>query len=107
MDVAEIAVGKLVAGLGVRGLLLVDAEMPPGVFGEAVLLDEAVLLLGGGLVLAPVVALAEHGLALGDELLRLLEGALVELDRIHLDRHRAAASPWVTASLCRGAATLP
>jgi len=107
MDVAEIAVGEFVAALDVRRLLLVDAEMPARIFGHAVLGDEAVLLLRRRLMLAPVVALVKHRLALADQLLRMREGALVEPDSIDLGRHYAAASSSLTPSVCRGAPALP
>src|SRR6266851_5614884 len=53
--VLEVAVGKLVPGLVVLGVLVVDTQIPPPVLTKSMLLDELVLLLGGRLVLAPVV----------------------------------------------------
>lgn len=44
VHVLEVAVGKLVPRLRVLALLLVDAEVPPGVLVEPMLGQEAILL---------------------------------------------------------------
>src|SRR4051794_897593 len=53
----EVAVWESVAGLGLLGLLVVDAQVPLHVRVPAVLRDELVLLRPRRPVLAPVVAL--------------------------------------------------
>jgi hypothetical protein len=64
VDLLEVAVRELVMALRLLALLVVDAEVPLRVLAPAVLLDELVLLRGGRLVLAPVVALVQDDLAL-------------------------------------------
>jgi hypothetical protein len=60
---------------------VVDAEVPAPVVLPSVLLDERVLLRGGGLVLAPVVAVVEdHPCLCLDELLGVLVGTPAQLD---------------------------
>src|ERR1700680_2016343 len=66
MDVFEISIGKLVMSLGILGFFVVDPQMPLAVFGEAMALDELILLLRRRLVFASGIALVEHESSLGD-----------------------------------------
>src|SRR2546428_9946886 len=79
MNKLEVAVGKLVALLGVIRLTLVDSEVPLPVLGESVCLDEGVLLSRRWLMLAPGIALVPDGFAVVDQSLRVLHGGSVEL----------------------------
>jgi len=73
VNLLEVAVRELVARLRLLVGVVVDAEVPATVLGSAVLLDELVLLRRRRLMLAPIVAVVAHGLAVIDELLRVLE----------------------------------
>src|SRR3989442_10847760 len=79
MNKLEVAVGKLVALLGVIRLTVVDSEVPLPVLGESVCLDEGVLLSRRWLMLAPGIALVPDGFAVVDQSLRVLHGGSVEL----------------------------
>src|SRR5687768_3160039 len=81
MHLLEITVREPVPPFGVLGLLVVDPEVPPGVLGEPVLLDVAVLLSCRRLMFAPVVPVVEHVPARLDEGLGVLERLLVQLHR--------------------------
>src|SRR4029079_1272223 len=70
-----VAIRELVPGLGVLGRLVVHTEVPVGVLVPAAGLDELVLRFGRRLVLAPVVPLVEHHVALLDLVLRDLLGS--------------------------------
>src|SRR2546428_6807999 len=79
MNKLEVAVGKLVALLGVIRLTVVDSEVPLPVLGESVCLDGGVLLSRRWLMLAPGIALVPDGFAVVDQSLRVLHGGSVEL----------------------------
>ena len=77
VDVDEVPVGKFVPSFGMRGLFLVDAEMPFSEFLDPVSIDKVVLLLRRRLVLAPCVSFIEYKPAANDEFLRMVESAPV------------------------------
>src|SRR3989442_15981878 len=81
MNKLEVAVGKLVALLGVIRLTVVDSEVPLPVLGESVCLDEGVLLSRRWLMLAPGITLVPDGFAGVDQSLRVLHAGSVELYR--------------------------
>src|SRR6202047_4146690 len=78
MDVFEISIGKLVMSLGILGVFVVDPQMPLAVFGEAMALDELILLLRRRLMLAPVIALVVYEFSIADELFGVLKCASVK-----------------------------
>ena len=80
VHVLEVAVGELVAALGLDPALVVDREVPAPVGGVAVRLDVRVLPGRGRLVLAPIVAVVEDHPALGDELLARFRSPVMQLD---------------------------
>src|SRR5258706_429940 len=84
MGLLEVAVGELVMRLGIGILVDVDAEIPPRVLLETVLLDEAVLVLGRRLMFAPVVSVVEDELPVVDQSLGVIERRTVEL-HCHVD----------------------
>src|ERR1700688_4660111 len=89
------------------GLFVVDAQIPPAVFGKAVEVNEFIFLLCGRPVLAPCIALVEYKSSFVDELF----GMLI---RLSVKRHGDGCSPLqvvthpilhlhpVSAWFCRG-----
>jgi hypothetical protein len=67
VHVLEVAIGKLVAALGMLAFVFIDAEKPFLIFGEPVFVDELIFLLSRGLVLAPGISFIMHGFAARDE----------------------------------------
>ncbi len=80
MDAAEVADREGVGALRLALLGLVDAEMPVRVLGPAVLLDEGVLLVGGGSRLGPVVALIADDLAVANEGAGVAQRRFIQFD---------------------------
>lgn len=80
VDFFEVTVGELVPALGFFVVFIVYSEMSSGVFGVAMLPNELVLLLCGGLVFAPRVAVVNDVLARPDQALCVIERPLVQLD---------------------------
>src|SRR5215216_6254564 len=93
MDLLEVAVRELVVPLGVVVHRVVDPEVPQAVVLPAVLVEVLVLLVGGRLVLAPVVALVGDELTVADQLLRVLESPVVQLDRHLVPPSRRPGAP--------------
>ena len=81
MYVAKVSVRKFVVSLLVRRVLVIDTEMPLAVLDETMLPDELVLCLARGLMLAPGIAVVFHQVPSPNELLRMREPALVQLQR--------------------------
>jgi hypothetical protein len=73
----EVAVGKFVAAFVVLVLALVFTEVPLGILVDFVLLEEGVLGLGVGVVLAPV-AFVVFELARFDEVFGKRNGGFIE-----------------------------
>ncbi|WP_158252083.1 hypothetical protein [Cryobacterium sp. M25] len=93
MELLEVAVRKQVTTSGALGLVGVFAEMPFCVLGHPVLVDEGVVLIGAGSVLAPVVPIVMSDLAATQQPLRVGEGFLIQFHG-HPD-------PFVTSGLRR------
>ena len=74
----EVPVGECVAFFCVLGLLVVDTQIPLRVCAEPLVFDERVFLLCRRLMLAPLVALIQRNTPFLDQLLRMLERALVQ-----------------------------
>src|SRR5438309_1630393 len=68
VNIPEISEGKRVVRLGMFGPLVIDPQKPFAVFGKTVETDIFAFLLGGRLVLAPVIALVECESSFFDEL---------------------------------------
>ena len=80
VDLLEIAIGKLVVTLRAFGMRGVDAQMPPAILAKTVALDECILFLRGGLVLAPCVAIVDDYESSVDECLRVIKGARIQVE---------------------------
>jgi hypothetical protein len=78
VDTYKVPIRKLTPSFRIRVLLLVDPEMPFGVFGHPVLVDKVIRLLRGRPVLAPCIPLVEHKASAVDEFLGMLEPASIE-----------------------------
>src|SRR4051812_9845790 len=88
MDALEVAVGELVVALGVARGIVVDAQEPLAVLGEAMLLEVPVLVLRRRLLLAPVVPVVENPPALFDQTLSVLF-------RVSVQPHRHTVTSFV------------
>jgi ketosteroid isomerase-like protein len=100
VDPLEVPMRELVAALRPFTSLVVDAEMPLREGVDSMLLDELVLLLCSRLVLAPVVPVVKHELALLDQPLGVLECRPVQPNS-HVFRN-SAVLPRPQGKLRRG-----
>jgi hypothetical protein len=73
MDLAEIPIGKFVVSLGLLGFFVIDSQIPPAVFGEAVEANEFIFLLGSRPVFAPCISLVQYNPSFVDKLLGMIE----------------------------------
>ena len=80
MQVGKVAEEILVAGFRSLRLLVVDAEMPVAISPDPYRRNEGILLLRIGPVIPPIEALVRDCAALADQLLRMREAALVDLN---------------------------
>ena len=67
MHLLEIPIGEFIMCLGLLGLVVVDSQIPPAVFGKAVEANEFIFLLRRRLVLAPCISLVEYEFSFVDE----------------------------------------
>ncbi len=81
MNIFEIPVGELIPSLGVLAVLIVNAEIPFGVFIITMKTNELVLLLCCRTILAPVISIVEDVLAFVDECFRMFECSFIECYR--------------------------
>ncbi len=69
--------GNLLVALLVLGMVVVHAQKPFGVLGVTMLVQKGVFILGGGSVLAPVIAAVLDHLAVADQVLRVPKSLLI------------------------------
>src|SRR4051794_37032694 len=73
MNIHEISIREFVPFLRVLAFIFVDTQMPLPVLAVPVLCDEFVLLVCGGLVLTPIIALILHDPSFTNQGLRMLK----------------------------------
>src|SRR6267154_5241920 len=78
MNFLEVAVGKLVFFLGLLVFLIINAQVPFGVFVNAVRADEVILLLRGRLMLAPRVPFIPYKFSLVHQFFGICESYFVQ-----------------------------
>jgi len=94
VNIFEISKGEFVSGFRIFSVTIVNSEMPFCVFREAVLTNELVLLLRGGLVVAPSISLVCDEPALSNQLLRKRKRAFIELDVFIVGNRKYAIIPF-------------
>jgi hypothetical protein len=73
MELLEISIDEFVMCLRLRVFLVVYAKMPFRVFGEAMLLDDLILVLRGWAMLTPRISIIEHNFLCVDQFLGVIE----------------------------------
>jgi hypothetical protein len=79
VDILKVTIGEFIPSFRIFGLVLVDTQIPFGVFSEAVLAYKVILFFGGRSMLAPRISIIEYYMSCGDKLFGVLEGLLVQL----------------------------
>ena len=100
VNLLEIPKGEFIVSLGVLRLFVVDAQIPPAVFGKTVRANEFIFLLCGRPVLAPCIALVEYKFSFVDELFGMLKCPSVSRAMTAINfGNRFVGSLPITASL--------
>src|ERR1700730_10671903 len=88
VNLHKITIGKLIPLFDMRGLLVVDSQIPFSVFFDPVLVNELVLLLRRGSVLAPCIPLVDYDLSFTDKLF-----SMIVCSRVPFFRHLYVQGP--------------
>ncbi len=80
MNFVEVAIGKLVSFLVLLIFLIVNPQVPFGVFVNPVRADEVILLLCGRLVFAPRVPFVPYKFSLVHQFFGMSEGCFAQFD---------------------------
>src|SRR5712671_2899673 len=78
MNFLEVAVGKFVFFLGLLVFLIINTQVPFGVFVNSVRADELILLLRGRLMLAPRVPFVPYKFSFVHQFFGVCEGCFVQ-----------------------------
>src|ERR1700674_6133390 len=96
MDIFEIPIGKFIVSLGIRGLLVVNSQIPFAIFCKTMEAKEFIFLQCGRPVLATRIPLVVNKSSFADELFGMVISSPVE-------RHGDSGSPFrVVARTLRG-----
>ena len=75
MDIFKVAVRKFIVPLGIRGLLVVNSQIPFAIFLKTTESKELIFLPCGGLMLTPCIPFVEDKSSFADELFGMVIGA--------------------------------